>query len=153
MFTQLVTARLSKPAKRPRVIMDPLISLQLRYPHRIYHPGDELECEYQIDAVAAEDIQAIEASVLWYTEGKGDEDMAVHFFERRTPSDTEDGDLRPLHRFQTLLPNSPLSYAGSIVKIRWCARVRLFLRRGKEIFFEQPFVLGAAHSEMAQVSA
>jgi hypothetical protein len=118
----------------------------------MYHPGDELECEYQIDAVEADEIQAIEASVLWYTEGKGDEDMAVHFFERRTAADTEDGDLRPLHRFRTMLPNSPLSYSGSIVKIRWCARVRLFLGRGKEIFFEQPFVLGAALTEMAEAS-
>ena len=33
-------------------------------------------------------------------------------------------------------------YSGAMVKIRWCARVRLFLRRGKELFFEQPFVLG-----------
>jgi hypothetical protein len=122
--------------------MDPLISLQLRYPSRVYYPGDDLQCEYQIDAVEAEEIQAVEASVLWYTEGKGDEDLAVHFFERRTPADVEDGDLRPLHQFSTRLPNSPLSYAGSIVKIRWCARVRLFLRRGKELFFEQPFVLG-----------
>ena len=118
----------------------------------MYHPGDELECEYQIDAVEADEIQAIEASVLWYTEGKGDEDLAVHFFERRTPADTEDGDLRPLHRFRTYLPNSPLSYSGSIVKIRWCARVRLFLRRGKELFFEQPFILGAALTEMAEAS-
>ena len=28
------------------------------------------------------------------------------------------------------------------VKIRWCVRVRVFLRRGKEAFFEQSFVLG-----------
>ena len=143
MFTQLVTARRSTASKRPRVMMEPLISLQLRHPLRVYHPGDELECEYQIDAVDPEEIQAVEASVLWYTEGKGDEDLAVHFFERRTPADSEDGDLRPLHKFRTILPNSPLSYAGSIVKIRWCARVRLFLRRGKELFFEQPFVLGS----------
>ena len=124
-------------------MIEPLISLQLRYPHRVYRPGDLIECETQIDAIEADEIQAIETSVLWYTEGKGDEDMAVHFFERRTPEDAEDGDLRPMHRVGTILPNSPLSYVGSIVKIRWCARVRLFLKRGKELFFEQPFVLAA----------
>lgn len=148
MFTPRVTARRQAsrtetsppPARRPMI--EPLISLQLRYPHRVYHPGDELECECQIDAIEADDIQAIEASVLWYTEGKGDEDLAVHYFERRTPADAEDGDLRPMHRFRTVLPNSPLSYSGAMVKIRWCARIRLFLRRGKELFFEQPFVLG-----------
>jgi hypothetical protein len=133
--------------------MDPLISLQLRQPRRVYYPGEELECEYQIDAIEAEDIQAVEASVLWYTEGKGDEDLAVHFFERRTPADTEDGDLRPLHRFRAILPNSPLSYSGSIVKIQWCARVRLFLRRGKELFFEQPFVLGSRVPEAAHAGS
>jgi hypothetical protein len=130
-------------------MIEPLISLQLRYPHRIYHPGDMLECECQIDAVDADEIQAVESSVLWYTEGKGDEDLAVHYFERRTPSEVEDGDLRPLHRFHTILPNSPLSYTGSMVRIRWCARVRLFLRRGKELFFEQPFVLAAPTPELA----
>lgn len=123
-------------------VMEPLLSLQLREPRRVYQPGDELECECQIDAVDADEIQAIEASVLWYTEGKGDEDLGVHYFERRVPADVEDGDLRPMHRFRTLLPNTPLSYSGAIVKVRWCARVRLFLKKGKELFFEQPFVLG-----------
>ena len=127
--------------------MEPLISLQLRDSNRVYHPRDELTCEYQIDAVDVRDVQAVETSVLWYTEGKGDEDLSVHFFERRVAADAEDGDLCRLHRFHTQLPNSPLSYAGEIVKIRWCARVRAFLRRGKEVFLEQPFVMAAITSK------
>lgn len=122
--------------------MEPLLSLQIAEPRRIYQPGDELECECQIDAVAAHEIQAVETSVLWYTEGKGDEDLGVHYFARRVPSDSEDRDLRPMHRFTTTLPNSPLSYSGKIVKVRWCARVRLFLKKGKELYLEQPFTLG-----------
>ena len=59
---------------------------------------------------------------------------------------------RLLYGFGTILPNSPLSYSGSMVKIRWCARVRLFLRRGKELFFEQPFVLSAHVEELAGVT-
>jgi hypothetical protein len=125
--------------------MEPLISLQLLAPHRTYHPGDELVAEYQIDAIDPDEIHAVEVSVLWYTEGKGDEDLTVHFFERRTPADADEGDLRRLYRFDTVLPNTPLSYSGQIVKIRWCARVRLFLRGGKEIFFEQPFAMAAAN--------
>ena len=132
--------------------MEPLISLQLREPHRVFHPGEELECEYQIDAVDPGEIQAVEASVLWYTEGKGDEDLSVHFFERRVPADADNGDLRPLHRFRTELPNSPLSYGGTIVKIRWCARVRLFLRRGRELCFDQPFTIAAPHPKTATSS-
>ena len=52
--------------------------------------------------------------------------MGVHFFERRLPTDADDGDLRPMRRLRTRLPNSPLSYRGAILSIRWCVRLRLF---------------------------
>ncbi len=122
--------------------MEPLISIRIRDPHRRFQPGEELQCEYQLDAVDARDVLALEASVLWHTEGKGDEDLAVQYFERLVPADVEGRDLRALRRLSTVLPNSPLSYLGVTVKIRWCVRVRAFLRRGKEVFFEQTFVLG-----------
>jgi hypothetical protein len=133
--------------------MEPLISLCLVGPRRNYAAGDELVAEYQLDAVLADEVQAVEASVLWYTEGKGEEDMGVHFFERRLPSDAEDGDLRPLRRFRTTLPSSPLSYAGAIFTIRWCVRVRLFLRRGREYLQEQPFTLGSVPAAARQEAA
>ncbi len=123
--------------------MEPLISIRVLDQRHPFQPGDVLRCEYQVDAVEARDLQAVEASVLWHTEGKGDEDMTVHYFERRLPADAENRDLRPLRTFSTPLPNSPLTYAGVIVKIRWCVRVRVFLRRGKESFFEHSFELGS----------
>ncbi len=123
-------------------MIEPLISLGILNNERVFRPGDLLECEFQIDAVEPGEVQAVEASVLWYTEGKGDEDMGVHFFERRVAGDSEELDLRQLHRFSTKLPNSPQSYAGLIVKIHWCVRVRAFFRGGKELFFDQPFQLG-----------
>ncbi len=122
--------------------MEPLISIRIRRPNRQFYPGDELECDYQLDAVDADEVQALEASVLWHTEGKGDEDLSVHHFERMLPGDVESRDLRVQRRLHTQLPSSPLTYAGVTVKIRWCVRVRAFLRRGKEVFFEQTFVLG-----------
>ncbi len=125
------------------ILMEPLISLCLVGPKRAYAAGEELVAEYQFDAVAADDIQAVEASVLWYTEGKGDEDLGVHFFERRVPSDADQGDLRALRRFTSQLPSSPLSYTGQLFSVRWCVRVRLFLRRGREIVQDAPFVLGS----------
>jgi hypothetical protein len=46
-------------------------------------------------------------------------------------------------RFETVLPNCPLSYDGLIVKVRWCVRVRAFLHRGgKEVFGQKVFRLG-----------
>jgi hypothetical protein len=47
-----------------------------------------------------------------------------------------------MRRVRTRLPNSPLSYRGAILSIRWCVRLRLFLRRGREYVVEQPFTLG-----------
>jgi hypothetical protein len=122
--------------------MEPLVSLHFPDSQRNFQPGDELTCHYQIDAVPPGEIQAVEASVLWFTEGKGDEDLAVHFFQRRVPGDAVERDLTAMHTIRTHLPNSPLSYAGVIVKVRWCVRLRVFLRRGREVCVEVPFQLG-----------
>ena len=125
--------------------LEPLISLGLvsgSPPDGRYRPGDWIHYEYQIDAVDAEELRAVESSVLWYTEGKGDEDLVVHYFERREAGDVEDGDLCPLHRVRIKLPLSPLSYNGLIVKIRCCVRVRVFLHDGRDTFFDQPFQVG-----------
>ena len=49
---------------------------------RVFQPGEVLAGAFQIDAVEPEELTAIEVSVLWFTEGKGEEDLAVHYFER-----------------------------------------------------------------------
>ncbi len=122
--------------------MEPLLSIQLFDHLPAYQPGDTLRCDYQIDAVDRGEIQAVEASVLWYTDGKGDEDMGVHYFERRVAGEGDEGDLRQLRSFSTPLPNSPLSYNGSILQIHWCVRLRAFLPKGKESTLDHPFYLG-----------
>lgn len=123
--------------------MDPLLSLQVYHDPAVYRPGDTIRFDYQVDAISLEDISAIEASVLWLTEGKGDEDFGVHFFERRVPNDSEDGDLRPLHSCDVTLPLSPLSYDGQILHVKWVVRVRVFSKGGKKSCIEKPFVLRA----------
>ncbi len=133
-------------------MIEPLLSLCLVGPERSFAAGDELVAEYQIDAVEPGDIQAVEASVLWQTEGKGEEDIGVHLFERRLPSDAEEGDLRPMRRLVTRLPNSPLSYRGAILSILWCVRLRLFLRRGREYVVEQPFTLGSVPAVLPAIA-
>ena len=134
-------------------MIEPLLSLCIAGTKREFAAGDELVCEYQIDAVDPADIQAVEASVLWHTEGKGEDDLGVHFFERRLPADAENGDLRPMRRLRTRLPNSPLSYRGAILSIQWCVRLRLFLRRGREYVIEQPFTLGCVPNVLPAVMA
>ena len=66
------------------VPQDPRVQLLLIANHLQYDPGNVLTCEYVIDEELLDDLQTLETSVLWYTEGKGDEDIGVHFFVRRT---------------------------------------------------------------------
>ena len=100
-----------------------------------------MRCDYQVDAVGVDELASVEASIVWVTEGKGNEDMGVHFFERRVPGDAENGDLRPLHTIETTLPNSPLSYHGVLIHVRWCVRVRVFMKNDKQFCAENFFVL------------
>jgi len=121
---------------------DPAVIIRFDGNGRVYRSGETLSGEYLLRSVAPDDVKAVEVSILWHTEGKGDEDMAVHEFWRKS---TEDGDFidtgRPA-RFSTTLPRSPLSYDGAIVKLRWCVRVRVFLERGKEVVGQKTFRLG-----------
>ena len=121
--------------------MIPLISIRLDQPLRAYQPGEEIQCQYQVDRVDPAHIQAMEVSVLWCTEGKGEEDLGIHYFERHVPGQ-ETPDLRTFREFSITLPLSPLSYEGIIIKIQWCTRVRIFLRNGNEHIHDQPFLLG-----------
>lgn len=126
--------------------IEPLLSIQLYNDPAVYQPGDVLRFDFQVDAISADELSAVEASVVWVTEGKGDEDMGIHFFERRVPADAEDGDLRPLRICNVALPNSPLSYDGQLLKVRWYARVRYFAKGGKEFMIERPFVLSTSQT-------
>ena len=119
----------------------PTIDVKLHAVRRAYRAGEALSGEYSIQPAAGQEVRAVELSVLWFTEGKGDEDFGVHFFERHGGHD-EGFEVGATRRFETILPNSPLSYEGIILKIRWCVRVRVFLGRGKEFFVEVPFQLG-----------
>jgi hypothetical protein len=122
---------------------EPRIEIELEGAPRAYRPGELLRGQFLVVAPAW---TAAEVSVLWYTEGKGDEDMGVHFFERldRDGEDVEGADEpQPL---LAILPASPLSYHGAIVSIRWCVRVRAFLERDREVVGELPFVLGSVPS-------
>lgn len=121
---------------------DPAVIIRLDNNGRVYRPAEVLSGEYLLKSVTPGDVKAIEISVLWYTEGKGDEDLAVHAFWRL---DAEDGDRIDPSRpepFSTTLPQSPLSYDGVILKLRWCVRVRAFLQHGKEVVGQRAFRLG-----------
>ena len=129
-------------ATKNRTLRQPLVSIQIDGRQQQFQPGEVLAAAFQIDAVQPHELSAVEISVLWFTEGTGDEDLAVHYFERLSNESMPELDLSELRRFQTILPNSPLSYEGLSVKICWCIRVRVFLRGGREFVSEKIFQLG-----------
>ncbi|PQO26607.1 hypothetical protein [Blastopirellula marina] len=129
---------------------EPHISISLDRPTRQYAADDELIARFDISNLPAVNIQAIEASVLWHTEGTGEEDMSAHEFVRLVPGDDADGDLTRPQTLKTRLPRSPLSYDGKIVKIHWVVRVRVFVGRGRDLVEELEFELSAVgNSDLA----
>lgn len=118
------------------------ITLTLHDSRRVYWPGEKLSGQYYIDPIDGAETLAVEVSVLWHTEGKGDEDIAVHYFDRAAQDERGSLDFRQPRVFSTVLPNSPLSYEGVLIKIRWCVRLRVFLSRGKQLVEERAFQLG-----------
>jgi hypothetical protein len=119
------------------------IRLTLDSPSGHYQPGERLSGRYMVDGSQPWSMRALELSVLWYTSGKGEEDIAVHHFERHVSEAARPLDLRVPRRFSTVLPASPLSYDGQIVKVCWCVRLRIFLPQGQESLAEVPFRLGS----------
>jgi hypothetical protein len=120
----------------------PHVQLSLDDSARHYRPGDRLAGRFQVDASRPWPIRAAELSVLWYTAGKGEEDFAVHHFERWVDDASQPLELRVPRPFSIELPTSPLSYDGEIVKICWCVRLRIFLPQGQETLEEVAFRLG-----------
>jgi len=121
----------------------PTIEVKLEGGRRAFQPGEVLSGEYWIRPADDQEVRAVELSVLWYTEGKGDEDLAVHHFQRTECAADQPLEMSAPWSFRTVLPESPLTYEGLLVKIRWCVRVRIFLGRSKEFFVEEPFHLGS----------
>jgi hypothetical protein len=124
------------------MMSEPLVRIRLDDVSHVYYPGETLSGEYWLQSMAPDEVRAVEVSLLWHTEGKGDEDMAVHHFHRSSAENDGAIRVREPSRFSTVLPKSPLSYRGMIVKVRWCVRVRVFLTHGREVVGQLPFRLG-----------
>lgn len=125
---------------RPRGQLE--VDMLFDHADRRYQPHDRLAVRYEISGLGQEQVRAVEHSIAWYTEGKGEEDLGVHHFQRIT----DEALLPPatmLGSFGSDLPPSPLSYEGVIVKIRWCVRVRIFFVGGRDFVSEHIFDMGA----------
>ncbi|MGB7324966.1 MAG: hypothetical protein WBD31_08835 [Rubripirellula sp.] len=119
----------------------PALNVSLCREDGVYQAGGELVAKWRVRRISVDDLQSIEVSVLWHTEGKGDEDLHVHHFYRIVESQIRRMGLSDEQSIRCVLPASPLSYHGHLITVRWCIRMRLFLRDGRKIMAEQPFNL------------
>ncbi len=113
-----------------------------------YMPGDELKFHVQLQAIEPSSLSAVETSVAWFTEGKGNEDLGVHFFQRLSGDTLQERDWSKPMLVESILPESPLSYEGRLLKIRWCIRVRVYLVDGTDMVAQEPFYLGTETKEI-----
>lgn len=119
----------------------PRIGMVFDHPARQYAPTEDIVVRYDVEGVEPAAIRALERTVLWYTEGKGEEDLGVHHFERIDDA-ARVAEALPAGTIAVGLPASPLSYEGVIVKIRWCVRMRLFFVAGRDFVSEHVFEVG-----------
>ncbi len=112
----------------------------------LYEAGGEMTVKWRVSRVPIDELQGIEISVLWHTEGKGDEDLHVHHFHRLVENQIRRAGLADEQSFSCDLPVTPLSYHGRLISVLWCIRLRLFLGGSREIVAEQPFHLVAPGS-------
>jgi hypothetical protein len=92
----------------------PLVRIRFDGNGRMYRPGETFSGEYRIESVSPDEVRAIEVSVLWYTEGKGDQDSRlVSTVELANPGENE---VRP---FNIRLPEGPFSFSGKLISLVW----------------------------------
>ncbi len=120
----------------------PLADIRVESSDTPFAPGSLLRGSFAVAESESSQVRSAELSVVWYTAGKGEEDFGVQYFERFSTEGPDAVDLSRRREFRTLLPDFPLSYDGAIVKVCWCARLRLFLKRGRQHVIEAGFRLG-----------
>jgi len=129
--------------------MTPSVAIHLDGNQREYVAGEKISGEVEVGYFGSEvELRQAEVAVLWYTEGKGDQDDGVAYLAKLW-----EGATQPMgsQRFSVQLPLLPLSYQGRLLKIHWAVRVRLDLRHGKDVVAEEGFtVVSEAHAPAPQ---
>ncbi|MEO1530073.1 MAG: hypothetical protein AAFX06_32105, partial [Planctomycetota bacterium] len=82
-----------------------------------YQGGTSLNAKWRVSRITLDSLTAIEISVIWYTEGKGDQDLHVHHFERLSESQIRRSGLADEQSLSCELPPTPLSYSGRLIRL------------------------------------
>jgi hypothetical protein len=117
------------------------VNLTLCRDDAVYPAGGVLNLKWRISRIDPALISGVELSVLWRTEGKGDEDLSVHEFRRIGRELLAETDVSEDQMFACRLPASPLSYHGTLIRLCWCVRQRVFIDGRRDLLTEVPFHL------------
>lgn len=115
------------------------IEILLELPEGCARPGQPLRGGLRLNVPEPLPVQRLEASVVWYTEGRGDKDEGVAWHQ--TLAENEELDSQRAFPLEIPMPDSPWTYDGKLIKIRWVVRVRVKPQGESETAGEKPFDL------------
>lgn len=116
-----------------------MITISLDQPSAQYRPGETISGSVSWPQLT-EEIDGLEIRLLWYTEGKGSQDIEVVAVEK-SEAPRSAGSIR----FQFVAPTRPFSFSGKLISLAWTLEVVL-LPTGEG--FREPIVLSGDGREI-----
>ncbi len=116
-------------------------SITIELDRDVYDAGEFLTGRYRLDPRCASSECHVDILVSWQSMGKGETDRGVQHRESRTVPDGETTDSAG-GEFSILLPASPVTYNGVLIKIAWCMEIRVHAGRDFQGETTAPFQLG-----------
>jgi hypothetical protein len=116
-----------------------LLKVELDAVSRDFPTGGLIRGSVHLEAPAPVHARKLECRALWFTEGKGTEDVGGPTAVVLASDQVLDPGVRLI--FELRLPLGPWSHGGRLVKIRWLVQLVLTPARGSAIDVEVPFRL------------
>ena len=116
-------------------------SITIELDRDVYEAGEFMTGRYWLDSPCASSELHADIQVSWQSMGKGETDRGVQHRELRTVPDGEITDSAG-GEFSILLPASPLTYNGVLIKVAWCIEIRILAGRNLRCETTIPFQLG-----------
>jgi len=127
-------------------------SLSIVLNRRAFEPGERLRGSYRLVTADLSRLEEVEVTVGWHTEGEGMTDRGVEHREIHRAGDHSPGGIGS-GRFSAVMPASPLSYDGVLIKVCWAVRVRARFSGSGSLESVEVFQLGHVASVVADPPA
>jgi hypothetical protein len=117
-----------------------------------FEPGETLRGSYQLVSAELGRLEEVEVTIGWHTEGKGLQARGVEHRQVHRAGD-DSLDRGGSGTFSAILPASPLSYDGMLIKVCWTVQVRASVSGSGQLNSEKAFQLGHVARVVAHSSA